>query len=133
MKKQLLTIFCILMCVAVISAQNSEKREKRINMTVKEWKTPVRGTRYLDHITKYDENGRKKEDIEYTQSGQKARCVYEYNSDGKVSREIVYDENNKPYRIKKFEYNSDGSKKRQLNYSAKGVLISVKEFEYIKP
>ena len=133
MKRAILLIFCAVLSVAVTFGQSSDKKESRKNLTVKEWKTPVKGTRHLDHITKYDAKGRKVEEIEYTQSGnQKARCTYEYDENDRVSREVVYDENNKAYRIRKFEYNADGTKKRQLNYSAKGNLVSVKEFEYIR-
>ena len=123
----------MLFFVAVSYGQSSDKKELRKNLTVREWKTPVKGIRHLDHVTKYDAKGRKVEEIEYNQSGnQKARCTYEYDDNDRVSREIIYDENNKASRIRKFEYNADGTKKRQLNYSAKGNLISVKEFEYIR-
>ena len=51
---------------------------------------------------------------------------------GKVSREVVYNEKDKPVRIRKFEYNADGTKKKQYNYAPNGKLQSVKEFEYIR-
>ncbi len=130
--KKIIVLSILIISIFFAVGQNSSKKESRKNLTIKEWKTPVRGTRHLDHITKYDANGRKIEEIEYSQSGMKARCTYEYDANGKMTREVVYDEYNKPYRIKKFEYNSDGTKKRQLNYNAKGNLVSTKDFEYIK-
>ncbi len=132
MKKIILLLSCILLCVTVTFAQSTDKKEQRKNLTVKTWKTPVKGTKYLDHVTKYDANGRKVEEIEYTGAAMKARCTYEYDANGRVVREVVYDERNKPYRIHKIEYNADGTKKRQLNYNAKGNLLSVREYEYIR-
>ena len=112
------------------------KRENRKGMTVKEWNTPAGSKRaFLDHVTVYDEMGRKIEEIEYASYGQKSRVVSEYppNSDvtAKVVREIEYNDRDKVVRIRKFEYNEDGSKKRQLNYYPNGKLESVKTFEYV--
>ena len=132
MKKIIVLLGCIILCISVSFGQNTEKREQRKNLTVKTWKTPVKGTKYLDHVTKYDANGRKIEEIEYGPSSMKARCTYEYDANGRVVREVVYDEHNKAYRIHKIEYNADGTKKRQLNYNAKGNLLSVREYEYIR-
>ena len=131
MKKIILILTCALLCVAVSYGQ-SDKKESRKNLTVKTWKTPVKGTKYLDHVTKYDAKGRKIEETEYTGTALKARCTYEYDANARVVREVVYDERNKPYRIHKIEYNADGTKKRQLNYNTKGVLLSVREYEYIR-
>lgn len=132
MKKIILLICCALLCVAVSHGQNIDKKELRKNTTVKTWKTPVKGTKYLDHVTKYDANGRKTEEMEYNTSGMTARITYEYDANDRVVREVVYDAHNKAYRIHKIEYNSDGTKKRQLNYNAKGNLLSVREYEYIR-
>ena len=92
----------------------------------------MKGTKYLDHVTKYDAKGRKQEEMEYNASGLQTRVTYEYDANDRVVREVVYDDHNKPYRIHKIEYNADGTKKRQLNYNPKGVLLSVREYEYIK-
>ena len=132
MKKVILLLSCVLLCVAVSYGQDSEKKELRKNTTVKTWKTPTKGTKYLDHVTKYDAKGRKSEEIEYNGSGMKARITYEYDANDRVVREVVYDEHNKPYRVHKIEYNADGTKKRQLNYNTKGNLLSVREYEYIR-
>ena len=119
-----------------VSESTVEKRERRKSMTVKEWNTAVGSKRaFLDHVTTYDELGRKIEEIEYASYGQKSRVVSEYppNSDvtAKVVREIEYNDRDKVVRIRKFEYYEDGTKKRQLNYYPNGKLESVKTFEYI--
>ena len=124
MRKSIIFLFLVLMCVTVSFGQTTSSK--------KVWKTPVKGTRYLDELIKYDAKGRKIEEIEYTATGMKARWTYEYDENDRVVREVVYDDRNKPFRIHKIEYNPDGTKKRQLNYNAKGYLLSVKEYEYIR-
>lgn len=110
----------------------SGKRERKKNLTVKEWNQRTgSNTPYLDHITTYDELGRKVEEIEYASYGQKKRTVYEYEGTSlKCSREIEYNYKNHATRIKKFEYNADGSKAKQYNYKPDGKLESTKTFEY---
>ena len=132
MKRIIVLIVCALLCATVSFGQDSDKKERRKNLTVKTWKTPVKGTKYLDHVTKYDATGRKSEEIEYNGSGMRTRGTYEYDANDRVVREVVYDEHNKAYRIHKIEYNADGTKKRQLNYNAKGNLLSIREYEYIR-
>lgn len=133
MKKNIVLFLIALLCVSVSFGQaTSTKKEQRKNSTTKVWKTPVKGTKYLDEVIKYDAKGRKIENIEYSANGMRARCTYEYDDKDRVVREVVYDDRNKPYRIHKIEYNADGTKKRQLNYNAKGQLLSVKEYEYIR-
>ncbi len=119
-----------------VSEATVVKRENRKGMTIKEWNTMAGSKRaFLDHVTVYDEMGRKIEEIEYASYGQKSRVVSEYppNSDvtAKVVREIEYNDRDKVVRIRKFEYNEDGTKKRQLNYYPNGKLESVKTFEVI--
>ena len=133
MKK--ITALLIICLVGFSCYAQSSKQESRKNLVVKEWNRGDggKGARFLDHVTKYNADGRKSEDIEYTSSGaMKARCTYEYDENGKVSREVVYNENNKAVRIRKFEYNTDGTKKKQYNYAPNGKLQSVKEFEYVR-
>lgn len=117
----------------MVSPETLAKRARRTNLTVKEWNTATRGgAKWLDHITIYDNQGRKIEEIEYTNYGQKERVTFEYDEEtGKISREIVYDDRNKPSRIRKYEYNSDGTKAKQYNYLPNGKLYSIKIFEYI--
>ena len=119
-----------------VSDATIQKRENRRGMVLNEWNTAV-GSKmpFLDHVTTYDSLGRKIEEIEYANYGQKSRVVSEYppNSDvtAKVTREIEYNDRDKVVRIRKFEYNPDGSKCRQLNYYPNGKLESVKVYEYI--
>lgn len=68
----------MLLLPAVASAQETQKINKKI----------------LDHVTTYSPDGKKVEEIEYGEKGQKWRKRYEYDENGKMSREIVYDENN---------------------------------------
>ena len=119
-----------------VSDATIQKRENRRGMVLKEWNTAVGSkTPFLDHVTVYDELGRKIEEIEYASYGQKSRVVSEYPPDSdvtaKVIREIEYNDRDKVVRIRKFEYNEDGSKSRQLNYYPNGKLESVNVYEYV--
>ena len=108
-----------------------EKRDARKNMVVKEVNADAKGKRqWLDHITVWDENGFKIEEIEYAVYGQRERVTYEYDTMGKCIRENVYNDKNKLYRIRKYEYNAEGKKKVQYNYNPDGKLYSTKIFEY---
>lgn len=133
MKIKLFSFLLLLLFVGTLSAQTTqEKREKRKNLTIKEWNTnATTKTKFLDHITKYNDKGLKVEEIEYANYGQKLRLTYEYNENGKCVKEVEYDAKNKPVRIRKFEYYPDGSKKKQYNYSPTGRLETIKEFEYL--
>lgn len=135
MKKSITALLLMLLCgsalVAQVSPETLAKREKRKNLTVREWNTDAKGkSKWLDHLTVYDDQGRKIEEIEYNTYGQVERVTITYNSDGKVDTEVVYDDRNKPKRIRKYEYNSDGTKKIQYNYLPNGKLYSIKVFEY---
>lgn len=131
----LIVVILSLLGVATISAQEISpetlaKRARRKNLTIKEWNTEQRN-KWLDHLTVYDSEGRKVEEIEYASYGQKERITTEYNQQGLVEKEIVYDDRNRPVRIRKYEYNPDGTKCKQYNYLPNGKLYSVKSFEYI--
>ena len=131
MKRFVLIAAIVLLAFQALDAQETQKINKK-NLVIKEWNTDVRTNRkFLDHVTTYNPEGRKIEETEYTASGQKWRKRYEYGADGKVSRELVYDERNRLVTAKKFEYNAFGKKKTQYNYDAKGKLITIKVFEYI--
>ena len=106
-----------------------EKRERRQNRVVKEWNTEGR-RKWMDHLTVFDPDGRKIEEIEYAAYGQKSRVVSEYGEDGKCIKEIEYNDKNRVIRIRKYEYNPDGTKKMQYNYLPNGKLFSTKVFEY---
>lgn len=127
-----LSIIVFSLCTwADVSPETLAKRAKRKNLTVKEWNTDAASkTKWLDHKTVYDSEGRKVEEIEYAVYGQVSRVTIEYNEQGFVSKEVVYDEKNRPVRIRKYEYNADGTKRKQYNYLPNGKLYSVKVFEY---
>lgn len=138
--KRLLTI-ALFTCLAAtmiaqevyVSPETLAKRERRKNLTVKEWNTNDKThTRWLDRITVYDEQGRKIEEIEYATYGQKWRITCEYTDSvgGKIAKEVEYNDKNKPIRIRKYEYNQNGTKAKQYNYMPNGHLESVKVFEY---
>lgn len=101
-------------------------------MTIKEWNTDAKSkTRWLDRVTTYDAEGRKIEQIEYASYGQKWRETYEYGENGRVVREVEYDDRDKPKAIRKYEYNDDGTKKKQYSYAPNGRLQTIKVFEYV--
>ena len=137
--KRLTIIFALLSFVltgfaqSLLSPEQLAKREKRKNLTVKEWNTDSSTkTRWLDHLTVYDSQGRKIEEIEYATYGQRQRVTYEYDdATGKVTKEVVYNDRNKPVRIRRYEWNEDGTKMKQYNYLPNGKLYSVKVFEYL--
>ncbi|MBR5027951.1 MAG: hypothetical protein IKX51_01905 [Bacteroidales bacterium] len=115
-----------------LSAQTTDKRERKKNLTVKEYKLKTGSkTPRLDDITRYDANGLKVEEIEYSSDGsQKSRVVYEYDDKGVCTRELVYDHKNKIQKIRKIEYNADGTKHKIYVYSPKGNLETTRTFEY---
>ena len=140
--KRLFSIAIFALCslfIAPLAAQNLltpeqlAKRERRKNLTVKEWNTDSKtNTRWLDHVKVYDSEGRCIEEIEYATYGQKSRVTYQYDDvTGKVTEEVEYNDRNRPVRIKKYEWNENGTKAKQYNYLPNGKLYSVKVYEYI--
>ena len=108
-----------------------EKRELRKNLVVTEWNTDAKGKReWKDHITVWDENGFKIEEIEYAAYGQRERVTFEYDKMGRCIRENVYNDKNKLIRIRKYEYLENGRKKTQYNYLPNGKLYSTKIYDY---
>ena len=133
MKRMILIAAAVLLAAtgAYAQEQDTPKINKK-NLVIKEWNTDAKSrNRILDHQTTYNADGKKVEEIEYSTTGQKWRKRYEYGANGKVSRELVYDDRNKLQSVKKFEYNEFGRKKTQYNYDAKGRLKTIKVFEYI--
>lgn len=137
-KKILLLLFVAFIAFPnAVSAQELDaatlaKRVGRKNLTIKEWNTDAKSkTRWLDRVTTYDSEGRKIEQIEYASYGQKWRETYEYGENGRVVREVEYDDRDKPRTIRKYEYNADGTKKKQYNYAPNGRLQTIKVFEYV--
>ena len=84
MKRFLLLVAAIFfvqgLAAQALSPETLAKRAKRKNLTVKEWNTDsAKKTRWMDHLTVYDEEGRKIEEIEYNQFGQVERITCEYD------------------------------------------------------
>ena len=133
MKRLLVFLAAALLLIPAASAQvqDAPKMNKK-NLVIKEWNTDAKGNhKTLDHVTTFNADGKKVEEIEYSQDGQKWRKRFEYDQNGKVSRELVYDYRNHLQTIKKFEFNELGKKKIQYTYNAKGKLLSIKQYEYI--
>ena len=113
------------------STSDTKKIDKR-NLVIKEWNTDARSNaRNLDHVTTFNAEGKKLEEIEYNSDGQKWRKRYKYNEAGKCIQEDIYDERNRLNSVKKFEYNEFGRKKTQTTYTPKGKVVSIKHYEYI--
>ncbi len=111
-------------------AQQSSREQKK-NLVVKEWNTNAKGARILDHVTTYNAEGRKIEEIEYDSYGkQRWRKRFEWGGNDRQARELVYDERNRLVNFKKFDYNELGKKKAQYTYDAKGRLLTTKIYEY---
>ena len=72
--KRLLLLFTAIFIAQFAAAQalspeTLAKRAKRKNLTVKEWNTDSsKKSRWLDHMTVYDEKGRKIEEVEYDEN-----------------------------------------------------------------
>lgn len=137
MKKLLVFLSLLLVCgmtafAQEVSPETLAKREKRKNLTVKEWNVEQKGSvRWMDHLTVYDTEGRKISSTEFARYGQKERIVTTYGANGLVAKEVVYDDRDKVVRIRKYEYNPDGTKKTQYNYLPNGKLYSIKTYEYV--
>lgn len=132
--KRILTLIALVLALSASAwAQNTTTPKiNKKNLVIKEWKTdPKSGAKSLDHITTYNAEGKKIEEIEYNSYGQKWRKRYEYGSDGTCVKEYLYNERNKLEVVRKFEYNEFGRKKVQYNYDPKGKLVSFKVFEYL--
>ncbi len=122
----------ILAASAQAGAQETTPKINKKNLVIKEWNRDAKSNaQVLDHVTTFNSDGKKVEEIEYNSDGQKWRKRYEYGPDGKMSRELVYDERNRLVNIKKFEFNEFGRKRIQTTYDAKGRLLTIKTYEYI--
>ena len=107
-----------------------EKHERHKNLTIREYNTDAKGkNRWMDHVTIYNDKGFKIEETEYATYGMKERVLFEYEGERCV-KEVVFDENKKVSRIRKYEYNADGTKKTQYNYLPNGRLYSTKQYQY---
>ena len=108
-----------------------EKRERKKNLTVREYNTDAKGNnRWMDHVTTYNAKGLKIEEIEYATFGMRERILFEYDAKDRCVKEVVFDDRKKVSRIRKYEYNADGTKKTQYNYLPNGRLYSTKQYQY---
>ena len=132
MKKIILLLAVLAGAAGMASAQDNTQKINNKNLVIKEWNTDVKtNAQILDHTTTYNPEGKKIEEVEYSPAGVKWRKRFEYNAAGRVSKELVYDKNNRLMTYKTFEYNEFGRKKTQCTYDAKGKLLVTKIFEYI--
>ncbi len=134
MKKSLsvLTVLLAALLLSLPAGAQDQKKINKKNLVIKEWNTDVRtNKRILDQVTTFSPEGKKIDEVEYGTEGQKWRKRYEYGADGRVSRELLYDEHNRLVNYKKFEYNEFGRKKTQYTYNPKGKLITIKVYEYL--
>ena len=132
MKNSFILALIALIIPFAACGQTVSGKAARKNLVVKEWNTDASGhNKVLDHVTTYNADGFKVEEIEYGSSGQKWRKRFERGANGKVSKESVYDEHNRLVSVKKIVYNELGKKKTQYTYNNKGKLVTVKTFEYL--
>jgi hypothetical protein len=125
---------CLILFFSVfsLSAQDndvSKKHKHKKNLVVKEWKSKD-NKRYLEHVTIFNEDGKKSEESDYADYGLKEKVVFEYDAEGHCCKQIIYNDRNKVTRIRKIEYNADGSRKCLYNYYPNGKLESTKMYEY---
>lgn len=114
-----------------LNAQENVKPSKS-NVTVKEWKVDAAtDQKVLDHVTVYNENGKKIEEVEYDSKGVKWRKRYEHGPNGKIARESVYNGAGKLDNVRKYEYDELGRRKIEYVYDAKGKLKRYKVYEYV--
>ncbi len=133
MKKYLMVLASLLLLIPAAFAQDETPNKiNKKNLVIKEWNSDAKSNKkVLDHVTTYNAEGKKIEEIEYGSNGQKWRKRFEWGEDGKVSRELVYDERNRLVNYKTFDYNEFGRKKTQYTYNPKGKLLTIKVFEYL--
>lgn len=132
MKRILILVLTLLFFFQTALFAQEVQKPSKSNMTIKEWKVDAAtNQKILDHVTIYNELGKKVEEIEYDGGGQKWRKKYEHGLNGKVERELVYNHANKLDNIRKYEYDELGRRKTEYIYDAKGRLKRYKVYEYI--
>ena len=132
----ILTLCALLLSVSAYAdypERGKLAKSKGRKLTVKEWKTTPDGkSKWVDHIEVYNAQGQLIEEFEYGDYGRHLtwRSEYFYNSKGQLEKEIIYNERNKPSKVRKYEYDSNGVCTRRLNYGANGILNSYRQFEF---
>ena len=138
MKLQRFILTLLVLTIAMVaSAQTPERgllaKQRNKSLTVKEWKTTPDGkNKWIDHTETYNSKGQLIAEAEYADYGRHRswRAEFEYNDNGQVVKEIVYNERGKVDKVRKYEYDSNGICIRRLNYNANGTLNSYRQFEY---
>ena len=135
LRARILAILLFSTIVMVMAEPTSEsvndKHGKRKNLIIREYTINATGKkRWMDHLTVYDSKGLKKEETDYAITGMRKRIVYQYDSNNRCIKEVIYDDTKKVSCIRKFEHNTDGTKKTQYNYLPNGRLHSTKKFQY---
>ena len=125
------SLIVIILSLYAISLEAQDMKATKSNLTVREWNIDAGSNqKVLDHLTIYNENGKKGEEAEYDRKGQKWRKLYEYSRDGRVERVLTYNSANRLDNIRKFEFNELGRKKTEYVYDSKGKLKRCKVYEY---
>ena len=136
MKKLIISALLLMAGFACLAQESDDfyklKLARRQNLTVRQWNTDAKSkTRWLDHETVYDAQGRKVSEAEYNQFGVVWRETYEYGDNDRIVKEVRYDGRNKPVYIRKYEYDEKNRKAKQYNYSPAGKLVKTKVYEYL--
>lgn len=117
--------------VCAFAQESPTKVLDKRDLVICEWNTDIASNvRFLDHETVFNSDGRKIQETEYTKLGKLWTKKYEYGADGKMTRELTYNDKGRLDSIQKFEYNEYGKKKATYTYDAKGRLVKTKVVEY---
>lgn len=74
------SLIVIILSLYAISLEAQDMKATKSNLTVREWNIDAGSNqKVLDHLTIYNENGKKVEEAEYDRKGQKWRKRYEYS------------------------------------------------------
>jgi len=120
----------IFLCSVCCFAQNQEILDKR-DLVTREWITDVAtNVRFLDHETIYNSDGLKIQETEFSKLGKIWTKKYQYDQNGRMLKELTYNDKGRLDNIRKFEYNGYGKKQTVYTYDAKGKLIKIKVIEY---
>lgn len=102
------------------------------NRVVRETETDANENTTRDIGYEYDDQGRESKEIEYDihdPQKQVSAKGYEYNENGQVAKETRYGENDEDVKgSTTFEYNEDGSKKAETEFNAAGKKTELREF-----
>jgi len=135
LRVMLLTLFVFGILSSIFAKKDdsqSKKHGHHKNMIVREYNTDANGNaKHMDRQIIYDANGLKEQEIEYGKHEQmRQRTTFAYDEEGNCIKEVMFDERNKPCKIRKIVYNADGLKQTLFNYSPDGRLLSTKKFLY---